>query len=244
MCRTCDFTEATDLAEQIREKLPEWQSRKIEIIEDVGRNIAEHRHVTPGQLEMLERWAAEYGIEVAPKPPPVSATLQFLVIAGYADLDHRPGVVAAARDATLRVLAAKGVAAPVDVLTRELGNSLYDFARGAAGSGREGRWDAVRAELARKYSAAILVETEAGALGRGIASMAGTFLAAGRAVMVFRDDALLPVARCEPTGVDDWKENFARVVIGPSAPPAPVTMPSGGAPPGGGAALDGGDIPF
>lgn len=82
---------------------------------------------------------------------------------------------------------------------------------------RAARWDFVRDALAREFDALVVVENDLEALGRGQTSFVEAFLAAHRPVKVARGSgarlAFLPVLALRSTGADDYKDEWARVVV-------------------------------
>ena len=77
----------------------------------------------------------------------------------------------------------------------------------------EGSWDGAYRWAARTHAACCLVETEAGALGRGTYQLAQEFLRVGKRVVVLRDGRLLRVMEVVESGANDWKTDYGVAIV-------------------------------
>ena len=81
----------------------------------------------------------------------------------------------------------------------------------------EGSFDGAYRWAARNYAACCLVETAAGALGRGTFQIAQEFLRLGKRMVVLRSGKLHRVVDVAETGAGDWKQNYGSVILGVGA---------------------------
>lgn len=58
-CDNCDWADAESRAHAVAEALPEWKTRSADFFESVASTIAEKRHVTERQLEVIEKGEGE-----------------------------------------------------------------------------------------------------------------------------------------------------------------------------------------
>lgn len=126
----------------------------------------------------------------------------------YADLDNHYQWI------EINFLQAQRLAAPhglgVTLCTRDFDRTLMTTARGRD---KNERYANIRFRLSQEYVMIHLIECcETGALGRGATERAQQFLNCGKPVAVLRNGAWAVVKRLDPSGVDDWKQNYARAV--------------------------------
>jgi len=77
----------------------------------------------------------------------------------------------------------------------------------------EGGWNGLPPWMARNFDALAVIETDRGGLGRGTYDAAIAFLNAGKPIAVVRGEELKRVTEVVPTGEDDWKTYYGKVIV-------------------------------
>ena len=66
MCDQCEFQWYADRALDVVHALPEFQTRKIEMLEDIADKVVAFAHITPRQRELVEQMERNAGVDPAP----------------------------------------------------------------------------------------------------------------------------------------------------------------------------------
>lgn len=228
MCDRCPKKEALEMAEIALHKIPDFQTRKRDMVEDVVGWIEENEHVTEKQLELLAKFAErpvpEYsapkkrddggatGREPAGEKHARTGNLlaggrdgRFRILMSCALVDHKNGNVQSAERQVRRIVDENKV--------QVVPSNALDWTEIKA---IKGGWDAAYGWAADSFDAIVLVEMGNGLLGRGQYQLGEEFALRGKRVTVLRErdgkDALL-ACRVVVADQSDWKAGYGRALL-------------------------------